>query len=454
MQPLQANSQVIYIHPEDSLSSCGKRVLEIALQLLIPFGLTWAAFMLFPVIFVPFVTVGSVAATALTFASLQKKPELVPPPPREATRGIERLGANCWVNSLAQILRCDRGIMDWFRNAPDLFDLGILLLLPEHVVFLPEGAPVPLPQDFVPFCNPALHPQLCVRAAEKIAEIQAMAPEARQNLLCYFRVLSNIDAGLRIASAHIINKFQAFYENYDAAVEANLRVMTADSQTLREAFHAIAPRISANPLDCQDPTEAFAVVIRDLLPPELKVRLQNRRVLGEEGLPPILNRQEVVIQDEEPSMGYVPLAIQGDHPRLEDLLQWNRRSSGGTRVRRMGVDNQIHEYMIMAEERRFVRPPASLWIQLHRLQYGVKIETAVQVPDQLEEQPIEGSALPYQLDGFLVHQGTAAGGHYVSYTRAANGDWYESDDTIVRKIEGDELKAAREQAYFIHYSRI
>jgi hypothetical protein len=59
----------------------------------------------------------------------------------------------------------------------------------------------------------------------------------------------------------------------------------------------------------------------------------------------------------------------------------------------------------------------------------------------------------YSLNAVIVHQGGAFGGHYIAYVRsAADGEWYHTSDSSVRRCTiNDVLKC---QAYMLFYTRL
>ena len=57
----------------------------------------------------------------------------------------------------------------------------------------------------------------------------------------------------------------------------------------------------------------------------------------------------------------------------------------------------------------------------------------------------------YRLVGISNHSGGVGGGHYYSYCRAENGNWYEFNDTNVSKI--DESRIITPNAYVLFYKK-
>lgn len=57
----------------------------------------------------------------------------------------------------------------------------------------------------------------------------------------------------------------------------------------------------------------------------------------------------------------------------------------------------------------------------------------------------------YDLYGIINHSGNLMGGHYWSYIKNANGDWYTFNDTIVKKMDTDKLISVN--AYCLFYKK-
>ena len=66
--------------------------------------------------------------------------------------------------------------------------------------------------------------------------------------------------------------------------------------------------------------------------------------------------------------------------------------------------------------------------------------------DSLDQPP------PYLLYGIIVHISPfSAGGHYVAYVKAGDGNWYECDDSSVTEVDEDEVLS--QTAYMLFYRR-
>ncbi|XP_069891442.1 ubiquitin carboxyl-terminal hydrolase 17-like protein 6 [Dipodomys merriami] len=87
---------------------------------------------------------------------------------------------------------------------------------------------------------------------------------------------------------------------------------------------------------------------------------------------------------------------------------------------------------------------------------GDKVDKEVHFPESLDMQPYmsqhtEGPLL-YDLYAVLVHAGSSSHtGHYFSYIKAGNGQWYKMDDTKVTTC--DASSALSQRAYILFYSQ-
>ena len=57
----------------------------------------------------------------------------------------------------------------------------------------------------------------------------------------------------------------------------------------------------------------------------------------------------------------------------------------------------------------------------------------------------------YDLYGIINHSGNLMGGHYWSYIKNANGNWYTFNDTIVKQMEVNKLISVN--AYCLFYKK-
>jgi len=88
---------------------------------------------------------------------------------------------------------------------------------------------------------------------------------------------------------------------------------------------------------------------------------------------------------------------------------------------------------------------------------GGKISRAVSFGTALDLAPFMAADSidrppPYLLYGIIVHISPfSAGGHYVAYVKAGDGNWYECDDSSVTEVDEDEVLS--QTAYMLFYRR-
>ena len=100
------------------------------------------------------------------------------------------------------------------------------------------------------------------------------------------------------------------------------------------------------------------------------------------------------------------------------------------------------------------RCPPLLTIQLKRFNmFAKKINKRVSIESTLDLGPFmsgSASSLTYSLYSVIVHEGSSMGsGHYVCYSKAANGMWYLFNDSDVRQVP--EKTVLAENAYILFY---
>ncbi|ORZ32200.1 hypothetical protein BCR44DRAFT_1440664 [Catenaria anguillulae PL171] len=113
----------------------------------------------------------------------------------------------------------------------------------------------------------------------------------------------------------------------------------------------------------------------------------------------------------------------------------------------------------------FHQAPAVLTLQLKRFAYSprggrVKINKPVAFAGELDLSPYmshglagakaTGKRVTYGLQAVIVHQGSAHGGHYYAYIKAANGVWFEMNDESVRQVSVQTVLQAN--AYVLMYT--
>ena len=100
------------------------------------------------------------------------------------------------------------------------------------------------------------------------------------------------------------------------------------------------------------------------------------------------------------------------------------------------------------------RCPPLLTIQLKRFNmFAKKINKRISIDSNLDIGPFmstSSSPLTYSLYSVIVHEGSSMGsGHYVCYSKAANGMWYLFNDSDVRQVA--EKTVLSENAYILFY---
>lgn len=127
------------------------------------------------------------------------------------------------------------------------------------------------------------------------------------------------------------------------------------------------------------------------------------------------------------------------------------------------IDGKLEEVKIRT---KFVELPPILQIQLLRYNINMftKMEYKIDTPFEFTPSitiPLEsGEKVEYDLYSVIVHFGTILGGHFFSYLKPDNNnDWYEFNDSSVRKVEdldeifGDAEHGPRRNTYILMYVR-
>jgi hypothetical protein len=143
-----------------------QKLLEIAIQIIVPLGITLAAFALGAgPILLTFTAICTTFATAFLFARrtpelAEEMPDVQPftlklSTPSKAVvadsivstpamiditlRGVRNISRNCWINSLAQLAQVDVPMRDWVRRSPTLIEgFFSALFLDPKLLFTPE----------------------------------------------------------------------------------------------------------------------------------------------------------------------------------------------------------------------------------------------------------------------------------------------------------------------------
>ena len=126
----------------------------------------------------------------------------------------------------------------------------------------------------------------------------------------------------------------------------------------------------------------------------------------------------------------------------------------------------VNQYMLDVNSRGLQRtylkaPPQELLFQLNRFSFdrsggAYKINNAVIAPQRYTlphyfiRTPRED--VVYDCDFMIVHSGSIEFGHYVCCVKQ-NGQWFKMSDLYMERLNQQAVDAARENAYFLHYSR-
>ncbi len=131
-------------------------------------------------------------------------------------------------------------------------------------------------------------------------------------------------------------------------------------------------------------------------------------------------------------------------------------------VNYLGADGRAHQYKPHRITRRYLQTPQELVVTLKRFgqsSYGelYKIQDNCSIPRYFtlpkEATPSAETPVHYALDAFIVHRGYLYGGHYVAYQR--QGDtWFETNDASVRKVSESEIDSILKKSYIHHYRKV
>jgi hypothetical protein len=151
-QPTLATTPQAPASPKGTAEMCLlMKIASVVFKILLPLALIGLAYALLPITFtavhLPFISAIIGLSYAVSF-STTATPKPVEPLPPEAPRGILNRGANCWVNSLTQVIRTDAGMVNWIENSPDAFQsegrpymqgpLALASVMPRDILFEPE----------------------------------------------------------------------------------------------------------------------------------------------------------------------------------------------------------------------------------------------------------------------------------------------------------------------------
>lgn len=414
---------------------------EIAIQVLAPLAVAFLLYLTLPVftfaIVLPIAAISTALAMPFLFEGKRTIPlpdSSEPPSPivfkRSSPRGIANAGMNCWVNALAQVIRCDQGMKEWFLDLPDEWDLI------EQVPYFPPG----------------------ISRNDQYLELLREYPTIAR----YLHFFAEVSPEVRAERWNALVAFQEFLIAYEEAEADNSKLVSFDSQKLRLALHTLlSTEISSSAGNQTDPMSGLAA-IEELLPNDLKVAVEERKVYHLGTNPPIEGGQ-LCVKKGSLQMGRLVLTMLGDPPNLQEMIDHQAariNENSDCLVWKTGVDGVNHKYLLAKEAHQFVKPPPTLWLHIERWDEArEKIQTPLIAQSVVKVQPALGDPVEYELDSFIVHRGRSIeGGHYVSYKldidAEGNEVWFEMDNSRVRSISKSTAEGYSQHAYVFHYTRV
>ncbi len=157
---------------------------------------------------------------------------------------------------------------------------------------------------------------------------------------------------------------------------------------------------------------------------------------------------------------------QAEGADLEDLLKSNCRYRGEGQCNYLLDDGRIQKFNRVEVRQIIYGAPEQLSIELNRFETNGNLSTknystvrANRVMAIPSEMTTVGVPLAYVLQAFVVHRGSFAGGHYLSY-RYIDGQWIEFDDSRLRPVSDEEIDDLLHNPrfgttpYFFYYSLV
>jgi hypothetical protein len=459
----------------------------IALQILLP--IIAAAFLLYfalptfiALAAIPIAAVVTAIAISRLFAKEGSQSEPVLPPPEPLVPipatipcGLTNMGAaDCWLNSIVQIIRVDVDMRKWFTEVPDQLDvhIGYFKYLNQELL---ENLPEVLPQQA--YGDLDANDTVGRAAIDAYAnEIRNKSEPERQNLFRYLRFLRQSKKTEVQAIAGALVEFRTCMHCYDLSEHrkgGELVLRPFEEGRPREPYSTANLRIALSRVgivsaDCvqQDMGAAIEGVIFDyLLPTDCRLDAEQWRHFDIEGKPPIqvLPSERRIIDGRIAVNGdknLIHLWVKGSDQSTRNLL--DQYFSDDLSLKEETLQRSNYQYPILKEQTIIPHPPKSLWMDFMRqsifAQTGEENEI-VEIQKTIEIQTIEKGPVEYKLDGCIVHTGNLKGGHYFSYRLTKDGQnndvWYEMNDRrVTLKTETEMRKILSEQGYMFHYSKI
>jgi hypothetical protein len=245
--------------------------------------------------------------------------------------------------------------------------------------------------------------------------------------------------------------FKTFIQAYDAASKNG--GPQPSSQSLRVCLSTLTHNaIKTNVFKQEDPTEAW-MAINELRPKNLRLQAEETRQYTPRANEPALLAGEEMRSD--PRELDLTLTIEGENPSLATLMDnhcYEARTQGHLDLKTSTGKTHRYTDLTFIKQTRATSAPPSLHIQLKQFDpHGKKIP--VQIPEHYDLKLRDGTRAGYELNSFLCHEGGRDGGHYISFRRGDDGQWYMFDDSSVRKVSKTEMSRYLQKAYFVQYSK-
>ena len=125
-----------------------------------------------------------------------------------------------------------------------------------------------------------------------------------------------------------------------------------------------------------------------------------------------------------------------------------------------GDDDKLHELAVERVTTKMASHPIELVITARRFGQNngrwYKVEDRIPMQRYVTLDPYTSLAEEtshYELDSFMVHGGGLRGGHYISY-KLIDGSWYEFNDLVVTKKTQKDIDSLIQIGYVYHYRKV
>jgi hypothetical protein len=400
-------------------SNCKKMargIVKIALPILVTLATAFLLHLALPsslslirAIVIPVATTATLFALTFFFRVQQAEPEL--PLSATAPCGLKNVGNDCWMNSLAQLIRIDQEMRKWFTEVPDKLaeHSGYLEYFSQELL---ENLPEQLPQEvYLKLIEKEMDtPDNRQKLDEYANRIRRLNPAKKEHLFRYLRFLRPPLANLNDArpSAKVLadtlltfKKFMQAYDAYDAgARRAPGQVLRAIPVRNRRApapparpqppapfnsheLRLAVCRVSGGQLDEHlqiDPAEGITAGVQWLLPDELKGQMQERKhydlprnALTGAAQPFVDPQDGAEIRDgrivivNHPYDGVINCEMFGSFPNVKySLDRFFEDSEEVDEPIKRTIDGINYEFPLVKTERQFLTAPKSLWLPAKR----------------------------------------------------------------------------------------